>query len=332
MWTARDLLPRGALGDLAVRLPGERYLGPSRRAAGRGHRARAGARLLVQHAGGELRASIGFKLVLTVWETIPMLDAYRNMRTRALPRADARARRTCSCATTERAREALLLEGVARGAHPRVPAGDRHGPLRRGRARGSGRTLAVILSPARLVWEKGHQDVLRALALLRRGTAAQPARDVRLLIVGSGPERARLQAYAGELGCRRRGRVARLHPLRGDAARVRARLVRGAGEPADVVVGGAVRHGAGRGDGGGVRRSSRAARARSRRLRARRRGTSRPATGWGSRRRCARRSPRRRRQTRSARPERRRSATRRARRPSVWRRPTRRRSAAEGAV
>ncbi len=50
----------------------------------------------------------------------------------------------------------------------------------------------VIVSPGRLVWEKGHFDVVRALAML-------PS-DVRLRIVGSGPERDRLLAYAAELG------------------------------------------------------------------------------------------------------------------------------------
>jgi glycosyltransferase involved in cell wall biosynthesis len=54
----------------------------------------------------------------------------------------------------------------------------------------------LLLSPARLVWEKGHQDVLRALALLRR----RGRDDVRLLIAGDGPERARLGRYAHELG------------------------------------------------------------------------------------------------------------------------------------
>ena len=45
---------------------------------------------------------------------------------------------------------------------------------------------------AGLVWEKGHYDVIRALATLE-----QPPR---LLIVGDGPERGRLLEYAAELG------------------------------------------------------------------------------------------------------------------------------------
>ena len=59
-------------------------------------------------------------------------------------------------------------------------------------AAGSGTGPPLIVSPGRLVWEKGHFDVLRALA------AADA--DARLLIVGSGPERDRLLRYAAELG------------------------------------------------------------------------------------------------------------------------------------
>ena len=32
----------------------------------------------------------------------------------------------------------------------------------------------VIVSPGRLVWEKGHQDVIRALALIEKGVVGQP--------------------------------------------------------------------------------------------------------------------------------------------------------------
>src|ERR687897_15962 len=49
--------------------------------------------------------------------------------------------------------------------------------------------------PRRLVWEKGHQDVLRAVALLARDGV-----QVRMRIVGRGPEEGRLRAYAAELG------------------------------------------------------------------------------------------------------------------------------------
>ena len=53
------------------------------------------------------------------------------------------------------------------------------------------------------MWEKGHQDVLRALAALHRGIVTLPDGAIakpRLLIVGSGPEEDRLRAHATELG------------------------------------------------------------------------------------------------------------------------------------
>jgi colanic acid/amylovoran biosynthesis glycosyltransferase len=57
-----------------------------------------------------------------------------------------------------------------------------------------------LVTVGRLVEEKGHDVALRALATLRRH-----AKDLQpeLSIVGEGPERARLERLAGELGVRR---------------------------------------------------------------------------------------------------------------------------------
>ena len=98
-------------------------------------------------------------------------------------------------AATERARTALLLEGVDPGRIEVVPPGIDVERFRSAPPQ-TPPDEHLVVSPGRLVWEKGHQDVMRALALLRRegGPAA------RLLVVGSGPEEARLRAYAGELG------------------------------------------------------------------------------------------------------------------------------------
>jgi glycosyltransferase involved in cell wall biosynthesis len=68
------------------------------------------------------------------------------------------------------------------------------------RAPRTGAGPPLILSPGRLVWEKGHQDVLRAVALLRRGLMSGERASVRVCIVGTGPEESRLRAYARELG------------------------------------------------------------------------------------------------------------------------------------
>jgi glycosyltransferase involved in cell wall biosynthesis len=66
---------------------------------------------------------------------------------------------------------------------------------------GAAPTEHRLLSAGRLVWEKGHHDVLRAVAALRRGLlhgVAVPPPRVR--VVGSGPEEERLRAHAAELG------------------------------------------------------------------------------------------------------------------------------------
>jgi glycosyltransferase involved in cell wall biosynthesis len=206
--TMRDLLPPGRLGDLAVRVPGDRYLAPARalRGADIVHAQELGYWYSMQAA--RLKPRLGFKLVLTVWETIPLLDAYRNVRTRGYRRATLAAA-DLFLAATERARTALLLEGAPAERIRVCPPGvalERFAAARtRAAQEAAGRPGAeprtpVIVSPGRLVWEKGHQDVLRAFALLRREHGDEGALGARVLIVGSGPEEQRLRAYAHELG------------------------------------------------------------------------------------------------------------------------------------
>ena len=141
--------------------------------------------------------SIDYKLVLTVWETIPFLDTYRNCfardyraharRDRSVPAATGGAPGEGSCSRESNqigSRSTRIdLERFSDAARP-----DR---LRRN----------VVVSPGRLVWEKGHRDVMQALAAIkrqadscsRRRSAATPDRGVLV-------ERCRLRAYADELG------------------------------------------------------------------------------------------------------------------------------------
>jgi glycosyltransferase involved in cell wall biosynthesis len=196
----RDLLPRGRVGDLVAGVAGERYLGLAARLEGADvvHAAELSFWFAAEAARHKRR--LGYALVQTVWETIPFLEAYRNREARANRRLVI-AETDLFVAATERARQALLLEGIEderivvsppgidverfRAAAPPEPPPAEH----------------VILSPGRLVWEKGHQDVLRAVAALHRGLVSNPAdRPPRVLIVGSGPEEDRLSAYARELG------------------------------------------------------------------------------------------------------------------------------------
>ncbi len=195
----RDLLPPGALGDAAVRVPGDRYLrlAPHLRGAEVVHSQELGYWYSAQAA--RLKRRLGFKLALTVWETLPFLGAYRNVRTRPY-RELVLAETDLFLAATERARDSLLLEGAAPERIRICPPGIDVARFTSAGGSGAPGGVPTILSPGRLVWEKGHQDVLRALALLRREGAHEQAARARVLIVGRGPEEKRLRAYAQELG------------------------------------------------------------------------------------------------------------------------------------
>ena len=102
----------GAAGRLALRAVGERYVGLEQvlRGADVVHAAELGYWYSAQAAA--LRRSLGFRLALTVWETLPFVSAYRNVRTRPY-RTRVLGETDLFLATTERARTALELEGAA---------------------------------------------------------------------------------------------------------------------------------------------------------------------------------------------------------------------------
>jgi glycosyltransferase involved in cell wall biosynthesis len=187
-----DLVPPGRLRRLAARSPVNRYLALREHLVDADivHAAEIFPWWSLQAAAEKPRRR--YRLVLTVWETIPFFEAYRNVlsrpyRRRILGQAD------LFLAATERAREALLLEGAPENKIALAPPGIDLERFGAGSA-AANPSEHVILSVARLVWEKGHQDLLRALALLRtQGTAAHA------LIVGTGPEEERLRKHAREL-------------------------------------------------------------------------------------------------------------------------------------
>ena len=185
----------GAIGRLALKGVGERYLGLRQALTGAEivHAAELGNWYTAQAA--RLRRPLGFRLAVTVWETLPFVDAYRNMRTRpyrrrVLQEADV------FLPATERARTALLLEGVTPGRMKVAPPGVSMDAYAVARNPPDAEPGHLVLSIGRLVWEKGHQDVLRAIALTRyRGR-----QDVRALIIGVGPEERRLRRVVTDLG------------------------------------------------------------------------------------------------------------------------------------
>ncbi len=195
----RDLFPGGPLGEIAAGVLGDRYLSAEQ----------AFAEADVVHAeelsfwfaaeAAKRRRGHRFKLVQTVWETLPFLAAYRNRHARR-NRELVLAETDLFLPATERAAQALRLEGVE---HTRIRVCSPGIDLARFMGVPSSPVEHTIVSPGRLVWEKGHHDVLRALAALHRGIVRLPDGAVakpRLMIVGSGPEKDRLRAHADELG------------------------------------------------------------------------------------------------------------------------------------
>ncbi len=185
----RDRFPHGRAGDIATLAVGDGYRRLEEALAGAEivHSAELGVWFSGQPAA--LKRTFGFRLVLTAWETIPFRETFRRGRGRR-HRATALAEADLYLAATERARRCLLLEGVGEDRILVSPPGI--DSERFGRSPRIGADYHLIVSPGRLVWEKGHFDVIRALATL-------PS-EVRLQIVGSGPERERLLRYAEELG------------------------------------------------------------------------------------------------------------------------------------
>jgi glycosyltransferase involved in cell wall biosynthesis len=188
----RDLLPRGRIGDLAVLAPGDRYLKLEEHLEGADivHSLELGIPWSGQAA--TLKERLGYRLVLTAWETIPLLGTYRRSRGRAyraqtIPAADR------FLATTERARACLVVEGAPPERISVCPPG-----IDVERFRAVVRRPDAIVSAGRLVWEKGHQDVMRAYAAVDAGLV--PGSLPPLLVVGSGPEEDKLRSYARELG------------------------------------------------------------------------------------------------------------------------------------
>ncbi len=197
----RDLLPGGVAGELGAKVLGDRYLSANE----------AFAAADIVHAeelsywfsaeAAKRRSRHGFKLVQTIWETLPMMAGYRNRHARRY-RELVLAQTDLFLPATERAALALRLEGVSTERMLVCPPGIdttrfAAGPVDTAPAE------HTILSPGRLSWEKGHHDVLRALALLHRGIVTRPDGETvkpHLSIVGSGPEQERLREHARELG------------------------------------------------------------------------------------------------------------------------------------
>ena len=218
----RDLLPPGVLGEAGAGVLGDRYLS-AEEAFGEAdvvHAEELSFWFAAEAARRRRRA--GFKLVQTVWETLPHMATYRSRHARRY-RELVLAETDLFLPATERAAQALRLEGVEEerillcapgidvGRFAADPASSTSTPASStpdpaSSTPGASRPAPsehLLVSPGRLVWEKGHHDVLRALAALHRGIVRLPDGNPvrpRLRIVGAGPEERRLREHAAELG------------------------------------------------------------------------------------------------------------------------------------
>ncbi len=197
----RDLMPGGLTGEVGAAVLGDRYLSADSSFASADvvHAEELSYWFAAEAARRKRRH--GFRLVQTIWETLPLMSAFRNRHARSY-RQLVLAETDLFLPATERAAEALRLEGVEES---RISVCAPGIDVDRFDVPPPPATAAehTIISPGRLAWEKGHQDVLRALAALHRGIVKLPGGTVskpRLLIVGSGPEEGRLRAHAAELG------------------------------------------------------------------------------------------------------------------------------------
>lgn len=193
--TPRDAFPPGRVAGAAAYVIGERYRGLDRHLAGADivH----AAEIATWFSAQAVDAKGAAKLVLTVWETLPWRESFRWPRERRYRRRVLGALDLC-LAATRRAADGLRLEGVSAERIEVCPPGV--DVTRFSEAEPLPASGHLVLSAGRLVWEKGHQDAIRAVAALRMGLIGEPRDDVQLLIVGAGPEEAKLRRYAHELG------------------------------------------------------------------------------------------------------------------------------------
>ena len=206
--TPRDTLPNGRLAGAAAYVLGERYVGLRGHLAGADivHAAELGTWFSAQAARLQRRAGSdscspcgtipGAPPIAGRGARLPAAACFRAVDL-CLAATEGPVTRCCSRVPADRIEVAPPGIDIDRFATPRAEAGREH----------------VILSAGRLVWEKGHQDVLRAFAALRRGVGGPPRADVRLLIVGDGPEEAGCAATPQSSGSRPRSSSAPPCPM-----------------------------------------------------------------------------------------------------------------------
>lgn len=157
------------------------------------------------YQAARMKEKFGKRIVALEWENIPF--AYEeNEQTREMKRYN-RQMVDHFVAVTERAREALILEGVPAEKITVIPMGidiDRFRPdevarIRLRRELGIGKEEKVILFTGRMVWEKGIYDLLYAAKLVSLDSRLRND-ALRFLVVGKGPESDGVKNRVREMG------------------------------------------------------------------------------------------------------------------------------------
>ncbi|MCL2102597.1 MAG: glycosyltransferase [Syntrophorhabdaceae bacterium] len=159
---------------------------------------------IFSYQAANLCGKFGKKLVCLQWENIPF--AYERLPDMQRCKAVARDAADHFIAVTERAKEALLLEGVDPMRITVIPMGVdtklfRPDAVLRESCRaelGIGAGETVVLFTGRMVWEKGVYDFVHAASLARLKVGAEF--PVRYVMVGKGPEREAVMARVREVG------------------------------------------------------------------------------------------------------------------------------------
>ncbi|MBP2673624.1 MAG: putative glycosyltransferase [Deltaproteobacteria bacterium] len=158
---------------------------------------------MFSYQAARIREKSGKKLVCLQWENIPF--AYEEHGYMKELKAAVRAGSDHFVAVTERAKKALVLEGVDPGRITVIPMGIDTGwfhpdaTLRDScrKELGIAPGEIVVLFTGRMVWEKGVFDLVHAAKLVKAEPGGFP---VRYVMVGKGPEREAVMARAEDVG------------------------------------------------------------------------------------------------------------------------------------
>lgn len=146
----------------------------------------------------------GTKVVVTCLETIPFFCEYLNMR--SYIKKQVRDNADVFIAITERAKEALIYEGVPEKKIKVIPVGvdlNTFKPREKNEEYLKKFNLTrddfVVLSIGRLVWEKGFFDVIYAAKKLLRDHELSD-KSIKFVLVGAGPEEKGMKQLIKKLG------------------------------------------------------------------------------------------------------------------------------------